>query len=178
MGTRELLVSTRRNRECFHEDAHAETMPRGSVDIRRQVGGQPPGDVTVRMTRITNSGRTVGAGSRKGWSPVPRQVGVVLQTQQSGRVPQVGTDGSPARPLQGSGGLVRCTRPSRNWGWCRVQSASTKAVTGECPSQWRAGVLLVEAPRSVTGVHAASGDPPWRAGSLWRRNDGERSTCI
>jgi hypothetical protein len=64
MGTRELLVSARGNRERVHPDALAETMPGGSLDIRQQAGGLPPSDVTVRVQRITNSGRTVGAGSR------------------------------------------------------------------------------------------------------------------
>lgn len=95
MGTRELLVSARGNRERVQPDALAETMPGGSLDIRQQAGGLPPSDVTVRVQRITNSGRTVGAGScpswGKGWSPVPRLVGAVIESQQSGRVPQVGT---------------------------------------------------------------------------------------
>ena len=30
----------------------------------------------------------------------------------------------------------------------------------------------------MTGVHAATGDLPWRAGSLWRRKDGGRCTCM
>lgn len=45
-----------------------------------------------------------------GWFPVPCLVGRVIQTQQPGRVPQVGTGGSLATPLQGSVGVVRCTR--------------------------------------------------------------------
>lgn len=79
-------------------------MPPGRADIRRKAGSPAPSDVTVQTTCITNSGRTAAAGMVPGaWIVVQ-----VFQTQQSGRVPQVGPDGSPAMPLQGSGGVVRC----------------------------------------------------------------------
>lgn len=82
----------------------AETMPPGRADIRRKAGSPAPSDVTVQTTRITNSGRTAAAGMVPGaWIVVQ-----VFKTQQSGRVPQVGPDGSLATPLQGSGGVVRC----------------------------------------------------------------------
>lgn len=49
-----------------HSPLFAETMPPGRADIRQQAGGKPPGDVTVRMKRIANSGRTGAAGVMPG----------------------------------------------------------------------------------------------------------------
>lgn len=146
----------------------AETMPPGRADIRRKAGSPAPSDVTVQKTRITSSGRTAAAGMVPGaWIVVQ-----VFQTQQSWRVPQVGPDGSPATPLQGSGGVVRCAtggagrnRRARKRRRALARHDGVRRALVEHASFWK-------------GVHAVRGDLSGRTGPLWRHFDGVRHTCI
>ena len=87
----------------------------------RRPGANAPSDVNGRKKAIDNLGRTVAAGFATRCVKVTH----VLQTPQSGRVPQVQSeDTSSASDLQGSGNGVRVLRVVPG------TIATTKGVTG------------------------------------------------